>query len=497
MTQKQNTLEATIESLSRQPETPPNKWAVLIINSVGVFMATLDSSIVNISLPKIAENFHVPMNGAIQWVIIAYLVAATAILLTAGRLADMFGRKTVWLAGLIIFTGGSALCGLAPSLGFLIAARILQGFGGSLVMAVGPALLTGAFPPQERGRALGLNAITVSLGVSIGPTLGGFITAYWTWRWIFFINLPIGILGLLATLRILKETTPRKESQFDPLGAILLAVGMASLTGGLSFGQDIGWSSPVLISIFVLAAIALLALPLVETRVANPIIDFSLFRNRVFFSANISLILSSMALFVVSFMLPFYLEELRGIPTQNAGLLLTPLPITIACVAPFSGALADKIGTRWLAAGGLAIACIGLICIGQLNEKSSIPDIIWRLMLTGFGQALFQSPNSSALMGSAPSNRQGIASGFLATARTMGQSISVALSGAIFATLGGAAAGHMLQVQQLTATQQAEQQHIFTHSFQIAFIVCAVIAAIGVFTSLVRGKEERRQRAAA
>lgn len=470
-----------------------SKWAVLAIVAVGVFMATLDSSIVNISLPTIARYFNVPLSGAIEWVVIAYLVATAAILLTAGRLADMIGRKAVWLAGLLLFTSGSALCGAAPSLGFLIAARAFQGLGGALLMAVSPALLVNAFPPQERGRALGLNAVTVALGVSVGPTLGGLITASLSWRWIFYVNVPIGIIGILATLRVLKERSRRNPGRFDPLGALLLAVGLAALTAGLSFGQEIGWSSPLFIGLLVVGIIALALLPIVEKRVPNPIIDFSMFRDRVFFSANISLILSFLAMFAVSFMLPFYLEELRGFSTETAGLLLTPFPIVLAVIAPISGSLADRFGSRWLAAGGLAIACLGLFFISQLNEHSSIFDIIWRLVFTGAGQAIFQSPNNSALLGAAPKSQQGSASGFLATGRTMGQSLSVALAGAIFAGLGGASAGLALAGNRahLDPAQLAALQHTFTSSFQTTFIVCTCIAVIGVFTSLVRGKEER------
>src|SRR5437660_2895173 len=464
------------------------KWAVMAIVAIGVFMATLDSSIVNISLPTIAQYFTVPLGGALEWVIIAYLVATAAALLTAGRLADMVGRKLVWIAGLIVFTTGSALCGASPWLVFLVGARALQGLGGALLMGISPALLTSAFPANERGRALGLNAIVVALGVSVGPTLGGLITAYFSWRWIFYVNVPIGIIGLLATLRVLTGSTRRSQGRFDPWGALLLAIGLAAITAGLSFGQELGWTSPLLLSMLALGIASLVILPFVEMRVADPIIDLSLFHNRVFLSANLSLVLSFLALFAVGFMLPFYFEELRGFPTEQAGLLLTPLPITLAVIAPFSGSLADRFGTRWLAAGGLTIACIGLILVSQLNEKSSVWDIIWRLIFTGAGQAIFQSPNNSALLGSAPRQRQGIASGFLATGRTVGQSLSVALTGTIFAALGGAQAGRLLSVGH--AGQDVSQlQQIFVHSFQITFIVSAVIAAIGIFASLVRGKE--------
>jgi MFS family permease len=200
--------------------------------------------------------------------------------------------------------------------------------------------------------------------------------------------------------------------------------------------------------------------------------------------------LSFLALFAISFLLPFYLEELRGFSVEEAGLLLTPLPLTIAMLAPFTGALADRIGTRWLAAGGLTVACLGLVLISQLNAQSSIWDIIWRLVVAGIGQAMFQSPNNSALMGDAPRGRQGSASGFLATGRVVGQSVSVALAGAIFASLGGAAAGRLLITHHVSPSQISALQQTFANGFHVAFLVCAAIAAIGVLTSLVRGKEK-------
>jgi EmrB/QacA subfamily drug resistance transporter len=494
ITQPQGTDAASSDN--RQPKSTggetAGKWSVLAIVAVGVFMATLDSSIVNISLPAIASSFGVPLSGAVEWVIIAYLVVTAAVLLSVGRLADMIGRKPIWMVGLIIFTGGSAICGASPGLGFLIAARALQGLGGALLMSISPAMLTNAFPASERGRALGLNAVVVALGVSIGPTLGGVITTNFSWRWIFYVNVPIGIVGIIATLLVLKEKLHRGQGKFDPLGAIFLGVGLAATTLGLSFGQEWGWSSPLLISTLTVGILTLVAFYITEHRVSNPIIDLSLLRERVFLSANLSLVLSFLALFAVSFMLPFYLEELRGFSTEIAGLLLTPLPLMIAVFAPISGTLADRFGTRWLAAGGLAIACAGLIFISQFNASTSIFGIIWPLTLTGFGQALFQSPNNSALLGSAPKGRQGVASGFLATGRVVGQSLSVALAGAIFTGLGGATAGAVLASSRaLSPARVSALQQTFANGFHVAFIVCASIAAVGIFASLVRGKENR------
>jgi MFS family permease len=305
---------------------------------------------------------------------------------------------------------------------------------------------------------------------------------------------PLGIVGFVLTLRLLPASPPRGKVRFDPLGAVLLAVGLAALTLGLSFGQEWGWTSPRLISMLAVAVAALVAFVIVERRTADPIVDLRLLNNRVFASANLSLILSFLALFAVGFLLPFYLEELKGFSTEQAGLLLTPLPLTLAVVAPISGSLADRFGTRWLAFFGLLIACVGLVLISQLNAQSSVSDIIWRLIVTGSGQGLFQSPNNSALMGAAPRAQQGSAAGFLATGRVVGQSISVALAGAIFASLGGAMAGQLLAAHAhghpLPAAQVVALQQTFEHAFTAAFLACAAVAAVGVLASLVRGKEQ-------
>src|SRR2546421_9781519 len=213
-----DTREASTQQVGREY---PNKWVVFAILAIGIFMATLDSSIVNISLPAIASYFGVPLSGAIEWVIIAYLVVIAGVLLTTGRLADMIGHKPIWAAGLIIFTLSSAFCGFAPSLELLITARALQGLGGALIMAISPAMLTRAFPASERGRALGINAVVVALGVSTGPTLGGIITAHLSWRWIFFVNLPIGVIGVILTLRVLTENMRWGRGKFDPTRALL------------------------------------------------------------------------------------------------------------------------------------------------------------------------------------------------------------------------------------------------------------------------------------
>jgi EmrB/QacA subfamily drug resistance transporter len=467
--------------------------AVIALVCVGMFMTTLDTSIVNIGLPSIARAFGTPLTGTIEWVIIGYLVVIAAVLLTVGRLSDMVGRTPIWTAGLAGFTLGSALCGFAPSLGLLIAARALQGVGAALILATSTAILTDAVPATERGRALGWSAGAIALGFSAGPTVGGLLTEYLSWRWIFYVNMPIGLGAIVATRHLLPRTSGRKRGQFDPAGALLLGLGVAAVSLGLSFGASWGWTSPALLGSLALGVGALVGAVFAERHVADPIIDLRLFHDRLFVSSLTSLVFSMLAAFAVSFLLPFYFEELRGFSTAQSGLLLTPFALAIAVVSPIAGSVADRRGSRWLAPLGLAIAAGGLGLLARIDATSSIWDVAWRLAVAGIGQGLFVSPNTRAIMDSAPSTEQGEASGLLATARVAGQALSVSVAGAVFASLGGAAAGSALLSARagssLLGVRQAGAEATFVHAFQTALLVCAVFAAVGTLIALVRGRE--------
>jgi EmrB/QacA subfamily drug resistance transporter len=464
-------------------EERAKKWAVLALSGAAAFMTTLDSSIVNIALPSIAHAFGVPLTGSIEWILIGYLVVIAAVLLTFGRVADMVGRKPLFLGGLVVFTLGSAL----------IAARCFQGLGAAALFSVNIAMITRAFPAAERGRALGINAILVALGVSVGPTVGGILTQLLSWRWIFYVNLPIGAVVILLAWRVLMERSRWEEQRFDFPGAAALAVGLATLTLGLSFGQEWGWGSPRLVATLLIAVVALIGAVWIERRAPAPILDPVLLSNRVFVFANVTFILAMLALFAVGFLLPFYLEELQGYDTVAAGLRLTPLPLALAMVAPISGALADRMGSRWLAPLGLAVACAGLLLLSALTPTSATSFLILCLFVTGIGQGIFQAPNTRTIMGAPPPQEQGVASGVLATGRVIGQSLSVAVAGAVFTSVGAAAAGTMLATQRrtLSPAQVLALQHTFVTGLHAAFVVCAALAAVGIVTALVRGDDRR------
>lgn len=488
-----NEREGSVSSIDQEAIVVPagvesaGKWTVMGIMAIGLFMACLDSSIVNISLPKISLSFHVPLSGMVEWIIIAYLIVIASLMLTLGRLLDMVGQKLLWVLGLFIFTTSSALCGAAPSLLLLVIFRALQAVGGAIIMAISPVMLSRAFPATERGRALGILALVVAAGTSAGPAVGGLITQAFTWRWIFYINVPIGMIGMGAALRLLTEPMRLSwgQQRFDPIGALLLSVSIICLMLGLSFGQEAGWRSFTIVGLLVMALMLLAAFIIHEKHVTQPIVDFSLFQNRLFSAAIVSSFLAFLSLFAVMFLMPFYLEELRALPAHLAGLLMTAVPLTIAVVAPLSGRLSDRFGSRFLSSSGLAIVCLGLWFLSRLGSGGSLFDIVWPLVVTGFGQALFQPPNNNAILSSVPPQRLGIASGFLSTVRVLGQSSSVAISGAIFTSLGGARAGAALGQKWGLAADQLEA--VFIHAFHIAMLTCMIIASIGVFTSLMRG----------
>lgn len=480
------------EACPNSPEHA-NRWAVLALAGTGGLMTSLDASIVNISLPSIAHSFDVPLTGEVEWVINAYLVAIALVLLTVGRLSDMIGRKPIFVAGLVVFTVGSMGCGAAPSLRWLLAARAFQGFGASLIFAVNIAMITHSFPNRDRGRALGYNAILVALGVSIGPTAGGFLTQHLSWRWIFYVNVPVGVVATLAALRVLREPRHREQVRFDPAGAVLLGVGLAGVTLGLSFGQEWGWLSVPTCASLLGGIAALVAVPIVERRAAAPVLDAALLRRRVFAMSLVSFVLCMLALFAVSFLMPFYLEELRGLDVQQSGLLLTPLSLTLAVVAPISGWLSDRFGSRWLSPIGLAVACAGLVLLSRLDASSPYVAVIASLAVTGAGQGMFSAPNTRTLMSAALAHEQGVASGVLATGRVLGQTLSVALSGAVFAARGGVAAGQQLVAlrDRVPPEALAPLHRTFLGGLRAAFLVCAAVSAVGVFTALVRGEPPR------
>jgi EmrB/QacA subfamily drug resistance transporter len=355
-----------------------------------------------------------------------------------------------------------------------------------MIMAMGPAIVARTFPASERGRALGLNAVSVSIGLSLGPALGGVLTQLASWRAIFLINAPIGLLAIVWAARVLPAETPGKGQSFDVRGAALSGVALFALLLALSDGQQWGWTSPAIIGLLIAFVVLGAAFIAAEGHAIQPMIDLALFRIRPFSAGLASVVVAFSGLFTATFLLPFLLEQGAGFSPIEAGLLLTPMPITMALVAPFSGAASDRFGPRILASAGMAIMALGLLSLTQLPLNFTLPDLVWRLVLLGLGQGLFMSPNSSAVLGSVPRPRLGTASGTLAQMRVNGQVLGVALSGAIVATrlpvhlaeLGGAPSAALRNVALAGAIHDA-------------FVVAAGVCCVGIVTSLIRGSSRR------
>jgi EmrB/QacA subfamily drug resistance transporter len=463
------------------------RWLVLSAVSIGTFMATLDGSIVNIALPSIGRAFGVDL-VTVEWVVVAYLLVIGSLLLPFGRLGEVVSFRRVYLAGFAIFTGASVLCGAAPAIEVLIAFRALQGIGAAMLMAMGPAIVARTFGPGERGRALGLNAISVSIGLSLGPALGGLLTELASWRAIFLVNVPIGLIAIAWAARVLPYDRPGRREPFDVAGAALASAGLFALLLALNQGGAWGWTSPPTVGLLAVAAGLGVAFVVVEGRTEAPMMDLQLFRIRAFSAGLASVFAAFAALFTATFLLPFLLQEGSGLSPLEAGLLITPIPIAAAVVAPFSGTLSDRIGPRLPASLGMAFQAVGLLSLTSLPPELAPADLVWRLALIGIGHGLFMSPNSSAVLGAVPRPRRGTASGMAAETRVVGQALGIVLSAAVVAIrlpvhvaeLGGAGGAG-------GADGDGVAGAAFVAAIHDAFAVAALICCVGIVTSLVRG----------
>ena len=411
------------------------KYWVLVAIGTGTFMAAVDGSVVNAILPVLRSTLRTDV-AVIEWVITVYLLVVSGLLLGFGRLGDLRGHKDIYLAGMAAFIGSSAMCGLAPSAGWLIAARALQAVGAAMQFANSPAILTKTFPATERGRALGLQATMTYLGLSVGPALGGLLAQYLSWRWVFFINVPVGGLALYLCTRFIARDEPDPgKPPFDLAGAALFFSGLLSLLFALNRGHAWGWSSPATVGLVTFAVALLMIFVRVERHRASPMLDLSLFGVRAFSSSAASAVLNYVCLYGVLFLVPFYLIQGRGLSPSRAGVLLTTQPLVMMLAAPVSGAISDRRGTRVPAALGMALLASGLLLLSRARLDTPLYQVALALAVCGLGTGIFIAPNNSALLGAAPKNRQGIASGVLATARSAGMVLGVGLMGAILTTV--------------------------------------------------------------
>ena len=467
-----------------QTELERHRWRVLSLTSIGMFMGPLDSTIVSVALPAMGPSLRLSYSEAL-WVQAAYLLVVSIFLIPIGRLADARGRMRFYLVGTAVFGIFSMVCAVSPTGTFLIVARCFQGLGAAFMAATSVALVTAVFPPQERGRALGLNVMAGYLGLTAGPVLGGLIVTHFGWRWIFFINVPIAIATLAngwfllgaerrdraAARAVARPAAPGAAGadgrpgggpppsvagsagyppgaagpaappnegagrSIDWPGAVLLGLGLVSLLVPLTLVPFWGWDSARTIGMLVAAVVLLVAFAFVEDRARHPLLDLDLVRkNHVFAAGTFAALLNYAAVFGITILTAVYLEVVEGYSAQRAGLLLLVQPVFMAALSPLFGRLSDRIGSRILATGGMLLGALGIVQLAILPAGAHPFRVVLALGTIGVGMAAFSSPNTSSVMGSVKRSQLSLASGFLGTMRSVGQGLSVGLLGAIAAS---------------------------------------------------------------
>lgn len=465
-----------------------SKWLVLAAVGMGIFLVTIDGTIVNVALPTLVRELSTDF-ATVQWVVLSYLLTLSTLLLGMGRLGDMVGKKPVYLTGFVLFTLSSLLCGISPTVYWLIGFRVLQAIGAAMTQALGMAIVTEAFPDAERGKALGMSGTLVSIGVVLGPTLGGLLIEALSWRWIFLVNLPVGIVGVLMVMRFVPNLQPGGEQRFDFAGAAVLFAGLLALLLGLTLGQQWGFDNRIVWLMLAGAAVLIVAFIVIEARAPQPMIDLRLFRSRLFSINLITGLAAFIAVAGVFILLPFYLEGVLGYGPRQVGLLVAAVPVLLGVTAPISGSLSDRFGTRLIVSIGLAVLVVGYLAMSRFTAETTLLFYLTAVLPFGAGMGIFQSPNNSAVMGAVPRSKLGIASGLLAVTRTLGQTTGIAVLGALWAArtmayAGGPVAGGATAAP--TAAQVA--------GLQDTFLAIAVFMGLAFLLSLYALWQERRER---
>jgi EmrB/QacA subfamily drug resistance transporter len=410
------------------------KWWTLAAVAVGLFMIMLDNTVVNVALPSIQKDLGTSASE-LEWVFNAYALTFGVLLLTGGKLADLLGRRAIFIAGLVIFTGASLWCGVAGSAESLIAARTLQGVGAALMNPATLSIITATFPPRQRGTAIGIWAGVSALALAIGPLVGGLLTQKIHWSWIFFINIPVGVAGILAARIFIDETKDTSHEQsVDFPGLFTSAVGLFALTYGLIETNDHAWGSTRVLTLFSIAAVALTAFVVLEMRQRIPMLDLSLFKDPAFSGANTVMFLVGLAMFGIFFYNSLFLQRVLGYGAIKTGATFLPMTVLIIFVAPIAGKLSDRFGPRWFMGGGMTLLAGSLILFGTLDASSSWWDIVPGLLVGGVGMATVMAPTTAAAMGSVPVDKAGVGSAVINSMRQVGGSLGIAVMGALLAT---------------------------------------------------------------
>ncbi|MEH2123775.1 MFS transporter [Nostoc sp.] len=466
------------------------KWWVMLAIGMSAFVCTVDINIVNLALPTLIQSLHTSF-ATIQWVSLSYLLVCAAFILIAARLGDMWNKKWLFLGGLILFTIGSVLCGTAPNIGFLIGFRVLQGLGAVLIGVIGSAIIAEVFPKEERGRALGIINGINWIGVASGPSVGGLLISLVGWRLIFLVNVPISIIAILIVALTVPDSVRREaKKSFDIAGAILIAVTLSCFAFSMTTVQNEGFGSPIALILLAIAAISLWCFLIVETRSNSPMIDLKIFRSvELSFGLLMRLIVAAVMAGMI-FILPFFLELVKQYSVQQTGFLLAVTSIFTAVIAPIAGTLSDRFGSRIISLIGLVLVVFGYLAISTFDTQLTVLGFILRMILLQVGLGMFTSPNSSAVMGSVPPERLGIASGLLSLSNILGQTTGLALTGTLFSFLTTINANLAPKTDITEAPIEALVESVqMSFRFFVPIIMLAIVLA-GYLLWLERRKEQ-------
>jgi EmrB/QacA subfamily drug resistance transporter len=480
---------------ARSSQNESNPWLVLFSVGLGLFMVVIDVSILNIALPTIAGDMHASL-PEIEWTLIAYTLALTGLVPFFGRISDVLGRKKLFIIGVLIFGGASLLAAFAQFIGWLIAARLVQAFGGALITSNVLAIIVDTFPEGKRGTAMGIQAILVSGGAAIGPTLGGFLVTNFGWPAVFFVNAPISIVAaIIAAIVLPPLQTHRTMERVDWLGAGLLVAALCSLLLGITKAPDWSWGSLRVDVLITVGAVLVGLFVRHELAIAHPLVDLSLFQIRQFAAGQAAGVFATIAFATMMLLFPFYWQGLRGYSAQSAGVFMLPLPAALMLSAPIAGRLSDSLGARGIASAGLGVVMLALFLISRISADMPVWDVVWRLCVLGIGLGMFMAPNNNSVMSSAPPNRRGIASGLMGMFRYTGQSLGIAFSGTVFAHFAIAEGFALRGLPSAGSMSEIASNPAALHAFQAAFIngmsttaLAAIpLAGVAIILSLIRG----------
>lgn len=456
------------------------KWRCLIAVCFGSYMATMDFSMVNVALPTLSKEFDQPPDTVV-WAALTSSLVVTGLTLTVGRIGDLFGRKRVYMLGWTIFTIGLLAGGFTDSIGQLIGTRIIQAIGVSMAIANANALVTHAFPDEERGRALGMTGAVVGAGLASGPIFGGLILGVADWHWLFFARVPIGLVALVLAHFLIRETAGAAAGQrkIDVPGALAIFFTLSTTLAAVNRGSSWGWTSPAVLGGFAIGIVALAAFLRIESRSAAPVVSLALFKMRTFSVSVAALVLNFAGQSAVTFLMPFYLVNVRDFSTGQSGAILATVPLMMLILSPFSGSFADRHQLKHQTTVGSALVTIGLLSLATIHEDSWVPLIMARLALIGIGTSIFASPNSSQIMGSVPRAMLGTASASVATSRNIGNATGLAIASAVLV----AVASHVSGVSGVRADRMPPSALL--DGVRVSFLVAASVSSLSVVAQLL------------